>query len=71
MFYVIAVVVIGILLGKRGIARSRSRLYSSAKLLGDVNAVLRGKYAQRVTQRIAGRLTRRQLNKLVSTKTRR
>ena len=63
MFSVI-IVVIAILIGSRNIGRFRSRLYTNAKLLGDVNAVLRGRYSQRLAQRLAGRITRRQLNKL-------
>ena len=43
----------------------RSSLYRWAKLLGDINAVLSGQIGRRVAQRIAGKLSRRGLNKLL------
>ena len=39
------------------ISSFRSFLYSLAKLLGDVNAVKKGKIGRRVKNRISGRLT--------------
>lgn len=44
----------GITLGK-----TRSALYLAARILGDVNAVRRGRIAQRVRNRILGRLLSR------------
>ena len=45
--------------------RLRSKMYKGAKVLGDVNAVLGGTVGQRIAQRIAGKLSRRGLNKLL------
>jgi hypothetical protein len=42
----------------------RSLLYRLARLLGDVNAVKKGKAPQRIERRIAGRFTGRILGKL-------
>jgi hypothetical protein len=42
----------------------RSLLYRLARLLGDVNAVEKGKVPQRVERRIVGRFTARILGKL-------
>ena len=42
----------------------RSLLYTLAKLLGDVNAVQKGKVPQRVARRVAGKLTGRMLGRL-------
>jgi len=39
----------------------RSWLYFIAKILGDINAVKRGKIGRRIGRRIAGRLTGRAL----------
>jgi len=42
----------------------RSLLYRLARLLGDVNAIEKGKAPQRVEKRIAGKWTARILGKL-------
>jgi hypothetical protein len=42
----------------------RSWLYVMARFLGDVNAVRRGRIAQRIGRRLAGRVTARLLSKL-------
>ena len=42
----------------------RGLLYTLAKLLGDVNAVAKGKVGRRVGRRIAGKLTGRALWRL-------
>ena len=42
----------------------RSFLYLLARLLGDVNAVKRGRVGRRVGRRIAGKVTGRGLGKL-------
>ena len=42
----------------------RSLLYLIAKLLGDINAVRKGKVARRAGRRVAGKLTGRFLGKL-------
>lgn len=42
----------------------RSILYTLAKLLGDVNAVKRGKVGHRVARRAAGKATGRGLGRL-------
>ncbi len=39
----------------------RSALYRTARLLGDVNAVAKGKLAQRVTNKLVGRTLVRRL----------
>jgi hypothetical protein len=39
------------------IGKVRSSLYASAKVLGDVNAVVRGTILQRLTNRYLGNLT--------------
>ena len=41
----------------------RSVLYKVAKILGDVNAVKRGKITQRIGRRIAGKITGRLLGR--------
>ncbi|MCH7688419.1 MAG: hypothetical protein IH899_17345 [Planctomycetes bacterium] len=41
----------------------RSLLYQLAKLLGDVNAVAKGKVGRRVGRRIAGKITGRLFRK--------
>lgn len=46
------------------IRKVRSRAYKTAKTLGDVQAVLQGRFVDRAVQRKAGALTRKQLNKL-------
>lgn len=46
------------------INKIRSLLYGRAKILGDVNAVKKGKVGKRVTRRIAGKETGRLLGKL-------
>lgn len=42
----------------------RSILYWLAKLLGDVNAVQKGKVKRRIARRVAGKVTGRGLRKL-------
>ena len=46
------------------ISGMRSTLYKLARLLGDYNALRRGRIVQRVERRAAGRLTARLLSKL-------
>jgi hypothetical protein len=46
------------------ISSVRSLLYHLARLLGDVNAIEKGKAPQRVERRIAGKFTARILGKL-------
>ena len=46
------------------INKVRSLLYLIAKLLGDVNAVLKGNIMQRVARRLAGKVTGRWLGRL-------
>jgi hypothetical protein len=41
------------------ISKIRSILYSAARLLGDINAIRRGKVKQRVKNRIKGKITSR------------
>jgi hypothetical protein len=43
----------------------RSALYTIARLMGDVNAVNKGKVGKRVTRRVAGKTTGRTLRKLL------
>lgn len=42
----------------------RSFLYFAAKILGDINAVRRGKIGQRIARRIAGKATGRAMGKM-------
>ena len=42
----------------------RSVLYALAKLLGDVNAIQKGKIATRIGRRLAGKITGRLLGRL-------
>ncbi len=42
----------------------RARMYRAAKILGDLNAILRGKVARRVTRRIVGKFSARGLGKV-------
>jgi hypothetical protein len=42
----------------------RSSLYKAARLMGDVNAVKKGKVGKRVARRAAGKATGRSLGKL-------
>ena len=42
----------------------RSALYTIARLMGDVNAVKKGKVGKRVARRAAGKVTGRGLGKL-------
>jgi hypothetical protein len=46
------------------IGKVRGFLYRLARLLGDVNAIEKGKAPQRVERRIAGKMTGRILRKL-------
>ena len=41
------------------IGKTRSALYKTAKVLGDVNSVKRGTLGKRVTSRIAGKISGR------------
>ena len=43
----------------------RSLLYLVARLLGDVNAVRRGRIGQRIARRLAGRATGRALRRML------
>ena len=47
------------------IGKTRSALYKTAKILGDINAVKRGTIGRRVTHRISGRISARLLSGLV------
>lgn len=49
------------------INKFRSFLYTLAKLLGDINAVQKGKIGQRIVRRGAGRITGSLLGKLFRT----
>lgn len=46
------------------INKSRGLLYKLARILGDVNAVQKGRVGRRVGRRVAGRATGRGLGKL-------
>ncbi|MFP4635308.1 MAG: hypothetical protein ACLFRD_05560 [Nitriliruptoraceae bacterium] len=46
------------------INKSRGLLYQLARILGDVNAVKRGRVGKRIGRRVAGRATGRGLGKL-------
>jgi hypothetical protein len=46
------------------INKTRSMLYKTARVLGDVNALNRGKVGKRVARRVVGRATGRQLGRL-------
>ena len=46
------------------INKTRGFLYSLAKLLGDVNAVHKGKVGRRVARRVAGKATGRTFKKI-------
>ena len=46
------------------INKTRGILYTIAKILGDVNAVKKGKIGKRVGRRVAGKATGRLLRKL-------
>ena len=47
------------------IGKTRTSLYKSARILGDINAVKRGKMGRRATHRLTGLLSARILSKLV------
>jgi len=47
------------------ISSTRSLLYALARLLGDVNAVKKGKVGKRVGRRLAGKATGRGLRRLL------
>ena len=47
------------------IGKTRSALYKTAKILGDINAIKRGKIGKRVTHRISGKLSARLLSSFV------
>jgi hypothetical protein len=49
---------------KLSINKTRGFLYWLAKILGDVNAVKKGKVGKRITRRAAGKVTGRGLRKL-------
>ena len=42
----------------------RSSLYKVARIMGDINAVKKGKVGKRVTRRVAGKTTGKALGKL-------
>jgi len=46
------------------IGRLRSWLYTTARLLGDLNAILRGRVMQRLERRAVGKLSGRLIGKL-------
>ena len=46
------------------IPKVRRKLYSTAKTLGDVNAISKGKVGKRIGRRVAGKVTGRLLGKL-------
>ncbi len=46
------------------ISKTRSVLYKTAKVLGDIDAVKKGKVGKRVKSRILGKLTGKLLKKL-------
>ncbi|GMU86212.1 MAG: hypothetical protein AMXMBFR48_14540 [Ignavibacteriales bacterium] len=46
------------------INKIRTFLYTAARLLGDVNAVKKGKIGERILRRIAGKAAGKLLNKL-------
>ena len=50
-------------LGREDIAGFRGLLYTLAKLMGDYNAVKKGKVGQRVGRRAAGKATRKAMRK--------
>jgi hypothetical protein len=45
------------------ISTIRRHLYQTAKILGDIQAICKGRVGQRLAQRHAGKLTRKALNK--------
>jgi len=47
------------------INKFRGRLYWYAKILGDLNALLRGKIIRRVFRRVAGKYTSKGLKKFI------
>jgi hypothetical protein len=46
------------------INKTRSLLYKTARILGDVNAVQRGTVGKRVARRVVGRTAGRQMGRL-------
>jgi len=46
------------------VSSTRSLLYQLARLLGDANAVKRGKVGKRIARRTAGRMTGRALGRM-------
>ena len=46
------------------ISKTRSALYKTAKILGDVDAVKKGKVGKRVARRLAGKLAGKVLKKI-------
>lgn len=51
-------------MGVMNINRVRSLLYLIARLLGDANAVAKGKIGQRIARRVAGKVTGRWLGRI-------
>ncbi|HEY83293.1 MAG TPA: hypothetical protein G4O01_08435 [Dehalococcoidia bacterium] len=43
----------------------RSSLYKIARIMGDVNAIQKGKVGKRVARRVCGKVTGRTLQKLI------
>ena len=50
--------------GVVSINKTRSLLYKTARILGDVNAVQRGTVGKRVARRVVGRAAGRQMGRL-------
>lgn len=46
------------------LSRARGGLYTAARILGDINAVQKGKIGRRIGRRLLGRATGRALGKL-------
>ena len=47
------------------ISKTRSALYKTAKILGDVDAVKKGNVGKRATRRLAGKLAGKLLGKII------
>ena len=52
---------------KISVGKTRSALYKSAKILGDINAIRRGSIGRRLTHRLTGKISARILSKLIRT----
>ncbi len=51
-------------MGRARLVKFRSFLYRLARILGDVNALRRGRVGRRVGRRVAGRITGKGLGRL-------